>query len=174
MSLLGILSGVRAAQPNAIAPRRFFRAHALHLATEFDDQAVMDDAIDRSRGGQGRRRGLSHQGRRPPTPHRGDPRCCTQGEVLLTPAQWARIRAWEEGAGARWQRLSARERDVLILLAEGKTTAGIAEVLEISENTVRTHVGNLLGKLEVDSREAAIAWAWKHGFVEGGNGAEGC
>ncbi|MGC9400397.1 MAG: hypothetical protein ACP5HM_14850 [Anaerolineae bacterium] len=35
------------------APRRFFRAHAFHLATEFDDQAVIDDAIDRSRGGQG-------------------------------------------------------------------------------------------------------------------------
>ncbi|MGC9400060.1 MAG: LuxR C-terminal-related transcriptional regulator [Anaerolineae bacterium] len=55
---------------------------------------------------------------------------------------------------------------------QGKTTAEIAAALLITENTVRTHVGNLLGKPEVDSREAAIAWAWKHGFVEEANGAE--
>jgi DNA-binding CsgD family transcriptional regulator len=71
-----------------------------------------------------------------------------------------------------WERLSARERDVLVLLAQGKTTAEIAAALLITENTVRTHVGNLLGKLEVDCREAAIAWAWKHGFVGEANGAE--
>ncbi len=100
-------------------------------------------------------------------------RCAAQGDVLLTPEQWARIRAWEEGVGARWERLSAREREVLVLLAQGKTTAGIAEAMVISENTVRTHIGNLLGKLEVDSRAAALAWAWKHGFVEEGSGAEG-
>jgi DNA-binding CsgD family transcriptional regulator len=90
----------------------------------------------------------------------------------LTTAQWARIRAWEEDVGARWQRLSGRERDVLVLLAQGKTTAQIADALVVTENTVRTHVGNLLGKLEMDSREAAIAWAWKHGFVEEANDAE--
>ncbi len=99
-------------------------------------------------------------------------RCAARGEVLLTPEQWARIRAWEEGAGARWESLTARERDILVLLAEGKTTAEIAAALLITENTVRTHVGNLLGKLEVDSREAAIAWAWRHGFMEEENGAE--
>ena len=91
----------------------------------------------------------------------------------MTPEQRARIRAWEEGVGARWERLSAREREVLVLLAEGKTTAKIAAALLITENTVRTHVGNLLGKLEVDSREAALAWAWKHSFDEEGNDAEG-
>ncbi|NBD34429.1 MAG: hypothetical protein GVY30_00335 [Chloroflexi bacterium] len=58
-------------------------------------------------------------------------------------------------------------------MAEGKTTAQIAEALVVTENTVRTHVGNLLGKLEVDSREAAIAWAWKHGFIEDETEAEG-
>ncbi|MFP4345415.1 MAG: response regulator [Anaerolineales bacterium] len=100
-------------------------------------------------------------------------RCAAQGEVLLTPEQWARIRAWEEDVGARWEELSAREREILVLLAQGQTSKEIAEAMVITENTVRTHIGNLLGKLEVDSREAAIAWAWKHGFVEEGNDAEG-
>jgi DNA-binding NarL/FixJ family response regulator len=100
-------------------------------------------------------------------------RSAARGEVLLTPAQRAQIRAWEEDVDARWQRLSARERDVLVLLAQGKTTAEIAAALLITENTVRTHVGNLLGKLEMDSRGAAIAWTWKHGFVEEEGDSEG-
>lgn len=44
-----------------------------------------------------------------------------------------------------------------VLVAGGKTTAHIAAVLVITKNTVRTHIGNLLGKLELESRVAAIA-----------------
>jgi DNA-binding NarL/FixJ family response regulator len=100
-------------------------------------------------------------------------RCAAQGDVLLTPDQLARIQAWDQDVSARWQRLTKRERETLGLMAEGKTTAQIAEALVVTENTVRTHVGNLLGKLEVDSREAAITWAWKHGFIEDETEAEG-
>ena len=100
-------------------------------------------------------------------------RQAAQGDVLLTPDQLARIQAWEEDVSARWQRLTKREREILGLMAEGKTTAEIAAALLITGNTVRTHVGNLLGKLEVDSREAALAWAWKHGFIEDETDAEG-
>jgi DNA-binding CsgD family transcriptional regulator len=100
-------------------------------------------------------------------------RRAAQGDVLLTPDQLARIRAWEEGVGARWERLTKREREILGLMAEGKTTAHIAAALVVTENTVRTHVGNLLGKLRLASREAAIAWAWKHGFIEDETDAEG-
>ena len=74
---------------------------------------------------------------------------------------------------ARWQRLTKREREILDLMAEGKTTAHIAAALVVTENTVRTHIGNLLGKLSLESREAAIAWAWKHGFIEDETDAEG-
>ncbi len=100
-------------------------------------------------------------------------RRAAQGDVLLMPDQLARIQAWDKDVKARWQRLTKREREILGLMAEGKTTAQIAEALVVTENTVRTHVGNLLGKLEVDSREAAIAWAWKHGFIEDDTDAEG-
>ncbi|NBD34577.1 MAG: response regulator [Chloroflexi bacterium] len=100
-------------------------------------------------------------------------RRAAQGDVLWTPDQLARIQAWDKDVKARWQRLTKRERETLVWMAEGKTTAHIAEALVITENTVRTHVGNLLGKLKLASREAAIAWAWKHGFIEDETDAEG-
>jgi DNA-binding NarL/FixJ family response regulator len=48
--------------------------------------------------------------------------------------------------------LSAREREVLALVAEGHTNKAIAEALYVSPNTVKTHVASLLHKLQADSR----------------------
>ncbi len=79
----------------------------------------------------------------------------------------ARVRRWREEVGARWESLTAREREVLRLVAVGRNNRQIAEVLCISENTVETHVGNLLGKLEATSRAGAIAWVWRHSLAEG-------
>ena len=93
-------------------------------------------------------------------------RCAAQGDVLLTVEQWARIQAWEEDAGARWQCLTAREREVLMLITAGQSNQQIAEALTISERTVETHVGNLLGKLAVASRTEAATWVWRHGLAE--------
>lgn len=61
--------------------------------------------------------------------------------------------------------LSAREREVLALLAEGRSNAEIAEALFISENTVRNHLASTYGKLRVGSAREAVAWAWRHGFI---------
>ena len=57
--------------------------------------------------------------------------------------------------------LSPREREVLALVAEGRTNKAIAEALYVSPNTVKTHVASLLHKLQVDTRTqlASIA-AW--------------
>jgi ATP/maltotriose-dependent transcriptional regulator MalT len=61
--------------------------------------------------------------------------------------------------------LSARELDVLRLLARGKTNREIAAILVISEHTVARHVQNIYAKLRIGSRTAATAFAFEHGLV---------
>lgn len=63
--------------------------------------------------------------------------------------------------------LSARERQVLGLLARGQANAGIAAALSLSEGTVKNHVTNLYAKLAVHTRAEAVAWAWQQGLVGG-------
>jgi DNA-binding NarL/FixJ family response regulator len=61
--------------------------------------------------------------------------------------------------------LSAREREVLVSLASGKTNRAIAAELFLSEKTVARHVSNIFTKLEVASRSEATAYAYRHGLV---------
>jgi DNA-binding NarL/FixJ family response regulator len=61
--------------------------------------------------------------------------------------------------------LSGREREVLGLLATGRSTRRIARDWQVTESTVRTHVQNLLGKLDVHCKLEAAAFAWEHGIV---------
>ena len=61
--------------------------------------------------------------------------------------------------------LTAREVEVLRLIAEGKTNAEIGDDLFISPFTVKTHVAKILGKLDVESRAAAATWAAKSGLL---------
>jgi DNA-binding NarL/FixJ family response regulator len=62
--------------------------------------------------------------------------------------------------------LSAREKEVLILLAAGKTNRVIAAELFISQKTVARHVSNIFTKLALSSRAEATAYAFKHGLVQ--------
>jgi non-specific serine/threonine protein kinase len=62
-------------------------------------------------------------------------------------------------------KLTKREVEVLRLLAEGRTDRDIAAALFISHRTAGTHVANILGKLEVDTRAAAVAAAFRHGLM---------
>ena len=61
--------------------------------------------------------------------------------------------------------LSAREVEVLRLVAAGLTNRAIAEALTISERTVDRHVSNIFTKLDVSTRAAATAFAYEHGLV---------
>jgi DNA-binding CsgD family transcriptional regulator/tetratricopeptide (TPR) repeat protein len=61
--------------------------------------------------------------------------------------------------------LTAREMDVLRLLATGRSTQDIAETLSVSPRTVTTHIGNILTKLGVSSRAAAVAIALQQKIV---------
>ncbi len=68
-------------------------------------------------------------------------------------------------AGAALGDLTQRELDVLRQLALGQSNKDIAASLAISEETVKTHVGHVLGKLQVDNRTQAIVQALKRGLV---------
>ena len=61
--------------------------------------------------------------------------------------------------------MTARERDILRLLAKGYDNQTIADELFISLKTVKTHVSNILAKLEVDDRTQAVVYAFKHHLV---------
>jgi DNA-binding CsgD family transcriptional regulator/tetratricopeptide (TPR) repeat protein len=65
--------------------------------------------------------------------------------------------------------LTARELEVLCLVAAGKSNAAIADALSISLNTVHRHVNHIFTKLGVQNRTAAAAHAHRHGLVPGGN-----
>jgi DNA-binding NarL/FixJ family response regulator len=61
--------------------------------------------------------------------------------------------------------LTARERDVLRLLVDGRSNAEIAVALFVSAGTVKTHVSNILAKLGTPTRAAAATHAVRHGLV---------
>ena len=62
-------------------------------------------------------------------------------------------------------RLTAREVQVLRLVAAGKTNRAIAAELSISDKTVARHLSNIFTKLGIPSRAAATAYAFRHGLV---------
>ncbi|CAI3375727.1 response regulator transcription factor [Enterococcus cecorum] len=65
-----------------------------------------------------------------------------------------------------YEELTKREREVLDLIAQGKSNQEIAEILFITLKTVKTHVSNILAKLGVEDRTQAAIYAFKHGLVK--------
>jgi two-component system, NarL family, response regulator LiaR len=61
--------------------------------------------------------------------------------------------------------LTDREQEVIQLVAEGKSNREIADILVISEKTVKAHISNILGKLGLDDRTQMAVYAIKHGLV---------
>ena len=85
---------------------------------------------------------------------------------LRSSLQRARARATQRsGAEGRVARLTIREREVLQMLARGLSREEIAASLYLSEHTVRTHVGNILKKLEVHSQAEAARVALRSGLT---------
>ena len=73
--------------------------------------------------------------------------------------------AAEPPAIQQHEELTAREREVLELVAEGLSNNAIAEHLIVSVNTVQTHIRSIFGKLGVTSRSAATRHAIEHGLM---------
>jgi DNA-binding NarL/FixJ family response regulator len=95
-------------------------------------------------------------------------RAAYAGEVHLDP-QVARVLAQRLRARKQEppvERLTAREMDVLRLVAAGAPNKEIAHELSITERTARTHVSNILSKLGLASRTQAALWAVEHKMLE--------
>jgi DNA-binding NarL/FixJ family response regulator len=90
-------------------------------------------------------------------------RAARRGETVLAPAVAGRLlRQIREPAPAA---LSAREMEVLVQVAAGRTNAEIGRALYISEATVKTHLVRIFTKLGVDDRTAAVTTAMARGFL---------
>ncbi|MDK0518713.1 response regulator transcription factor [Streptomyces sp. ML-6] len=87
------------------------------------------------------------------------------GHVLLQPEVAEALLAQEEPGGGtgRGNTLTEREREVLGLIADGRSNREIARALVLSEKTVKTHVSNILMKLDLSDRTQAALWAVRHG-----------
>ncbi|MFI5639768.1 response regulator [Streptomyces goshikiensis] len=103
-------------------------------------------------------------------------RVVARGEALLSPdltkrliAEFARIGGAEKPpTGVRIDKLTDRENEVLRRIAQGLSNAEIAERLVVAEETVKTHVGRILHKLQLRDRTQAAVLAWENGLVTPG------
>ncbi|MFE2044256.1 response regulator [Streptomyces sp. NPDC059477] len=93
-------------------------------------------------------------------------RAAAQGRTVLSPAVASRLVSAVRTPGAGGSEpLSAREREVLALVARGTPNREIARTLFISEATVKTHLTHLYAKLGVKDRAAAVAVAYDRGIL---------
>jgi DNA-binding NarL/FixJ family response regulator len=92
------------------------------------------------------------------------------GDSLLSPSVTSRVIARMAsqpglpGADTGLEELTAREREVLALVARGLSNAEIASALVIEESTVKTHTSRILGKLGLRDRVQAVIYAYQHGL----------
>ena len=98
-------------------------------------------------------------------------RAAHAGEAIIDPTVAARLvhALSKRPAAPAFDDLTTRERDVLALIAQGRSNKRIALELGISEKTVKTHVGHVLAKLDVTDRTQAAVLAVQAGLVKRGS-----
>ncbi len=101
------------------------------------------------------------------------------GDALLSPSVTSRViermamqPAPDSSRDARLDELTAREREVLELVARGLSNGEIADLLVIGESTVKTHVKRILAKLDVRDRVQAVIFAYESGLTPPGSGKQ--
>jgi DNA-binding NarL/FixJ family response regulator len=105
-------------------------------------------------------------------------RTVAAGDALLDPSVTRSLISRFLGAGAaraseppaetrqQLRRLTDRERQVLLLMAQGRSNAEIADLLVIAESTAKTHVKRVLAKIDAHDRAQAVVFAYRSGLLE--------
>ncbi|MCM3033813.1 MULTISPECIES: response regulator transcription factor [unclassified Niallia] len=91
-----------------------------------------------------------------------------KGQIVLEPEVTDKMmmKMREKPQSLLHDELTAREMEILLLMAEGKSNQEIADALFIAIKTVKTHVSNILSKLQVQDRTQAVIYAFKYRLVE--------
>jgi DNA-binding NarL/FixJ family response regulator len=92
-------------------------------------------------------------------------KAAADGKVQLSPEAAARL-VRDVSSPEDTETLTERETGVLKLLCAGMTNKEIARQLSVGESTIKTHVSNILSKLQVQSRTQAAVYAAQHGLAE--------
>ncbi|SFA90102.1 two component transcriptional regulator, LuxR family [Lentibacillus halodurans] len=94
-------------------------------------------------------------------------RATHEGQSILEPEVTGKImnRMRKKPADSLHDQLTEREMEILLLVAQGKSNQEIANELFIALKTVKVHISNILGKLEVQDRTQAVIYAFKHDLV---------
>ncbi len=90
------------------------------------------------------------------------------GQSILAPEVTGKIRQkmLNKDTVSLYEQLTDREMEILLLITKGYSNQEIANELFIALKTVKVHVSNILGKLQVQDRTQAVIYAFKHGLVE--------
>jgi DNA-binding NarL/FixJ family response regulator len=100
---------------------------------------------------------------------RAAPRCSRRAVTRAVIEEFARHPAGAPSGSPRLDELTAREREVLMLLCRGRSNSEIAADLVVSEATAKTHVARVLMKLGVRDRVQAVIFAYEAGLVAPGS-----
>ncbi len=91
----------------------------------------------------------------------------SRGQVYLSPGvSRALMEAYRSKSGKSGDRLTLRERQVLQLIAEGKSTRDVASLLGISVKTAESHRTRLMHKLDIHETASLVRYAVRHGIVQ--------
>ena len=104
-------------------------------------------------------------------------RAVHSGDAVVAPSTTRRLLdrfapmlpAGDAQAASELEELTERERQVLILVAQGLSNAELAQRLFVSEATVKSHVGRILAKLGLRDRVQAVVYAYENGLVRAGH-----
>lgn len=158
-----VLSDFRLAESDGVTLARMVRERwpdvKVVILTASNDEAVLAAALDAGCAG------FVTKGESLSTVI-GAIRGAAAGEAVITPSLLARLlpRITQRGKGPNPD-LTRREREVLLLIVQGKTNQEIADHLVLSRDTVRNHVASILSKLGVHSKLQAAAVAVQRGLV---------